>query len=436
MNSSVSSGIIAFFKSGRPTYFACLLSVIILPIHVDFLPPFMILWVICWLWENAGMFNSIINFKNESFLLFIGFFLFFIWYVSGLLYTTDLANGKLLIFRRLSLILFPLVLVRPGKMIKDRIMLLLKVFSISTLLYIVASYGFAMYRSLHLDHGSIVFNPHPIERDYDNYFFGTDFAFSQHPTYLAMYVILSVFIAFESTFNKQQRLLYKISWLVGGSIMLSSLYFISSRAGILSAIILIPFYLIIHFRKINKGWVSVFVVIGALTIFIFSFLNNNRIKYYLPDTQSSSVIEKLKLDNRVPIWRSAIKVIRHNLFFGVGAGDASAEIRKAYKDAGYTEMYYDNLNAHNQYLEILLANGLVGLLIMLSVIAFLVYKAILSRNLLLGLYISVIIIFFLFESVLNRIAGVTFFSLFSFLLMNLKENSITTGTNVDIEQRE
>lgn len=422
-----------FLRSGKLTYFACFLSVIILPIHVDFLPPFMILWVICWILENAGQFNALINFKNDSFKLFIGFLLFFIWYVSGLFYTTDLDNGMLLVFRRLSFVLFPLVLIKPGEMIKKRALLLLKVFAISTLFYIIFSYGFAIYRSLYLKDGSILFNPHPIDRDYDNYFFGTDFAFSQHPTYLAMYVMLSVFIAFESFFNEHQNLLYKRFWLSGGIIMMSSIYFISSRAGILSAMILMPVYLIIHFKKINKGWGSVLVVIGALAILILSFLNNNRIKYYLPDTQSSSVIEKFKLDNRVPIWKSAVKVIKQNLVFGVGAGDASAEIRRAYKDAGYTEMYYDNLNAHNQYLEILLANGLVGLLIMLSIIGFLVFKAILRRNLLLGLYITVIIIFFLFESILNRIAGVTFFSLFSFLLINFEENNFTAGTNISIE---
>jgi len=423
MNNSSNQDMTGFLQSGRLTFYSCLLSVIVLPIHVDFLPPFMILWVLCWFIENKGQFNSLWSLKNDTFILFTGFLLFFIWYISGLFYTTDLHNGMLLVFRRLSFILFPLVLIRPGEMIKNRTSLLLQVFSFCTFLYILSSFGFALYRSVFFTDGSILFNPHPVDRDWNNYFFGTDFAFSQHPTYLAMYVILSFFIALDSYFNKTISRLYRYLWLAAAVIMLISLYFISSRAGILSALILIPVYLIIQFRKLKRSWVSVLVVAGALLLFIFSFLHNERIKYYLPETPTASVVEKLKLDNRVPIWKSAIKVINQNILFGVGAGDASAEIRKAYKDAGYTEMDYDNLNAHNQYLETFVANGLVGFIILLSILTFMMYKAVSKRNLILGLYTLTVLIFFLFESILNRIAGVTFFSLLTFLLMNLNLRS-------------
>jgi O-antigen ligase len=432
MNSKASSGITGFLQSGKLTFYSCLLSVIVLPVHVDFLPPFMILWVICWLIENREHLKSQFDFSNDTFRLFTGFLLFFIWYIAGLFYTTDVHNGILLVFRRLSFILFPLVLIKPGEMIKKKIMLLLRIFSLSTLIYVLFSFGFALFRSLYMKDGSFIFNPHPVDRDYDNYFFGTDFAFSQHPTYLAMYVMLSFFIAFDSFFANTIRRLYRYLWLCAGVTLLVSLYFISSRAGILSALILIPVYFIVQFRKIHKSWISVLVVMGALLLFILSFLHNERIKYYLPDTPASSVVEKLKLDNRVPIWKSAIKVIRHNLVIGVGAGDASAEIRKAYKDAGYTEMYYDNLNAHNQYLETFVADGLVGLIILLSIVAFMMYHAVSRRSLIPGLFTLIILIFFLFESILNRIAGVTFFSLFAFLLLNLGDKKYSSTSTDEV----
>ena len=86
-------------------------------------------------------------------------------------------------------------------------------------------------------------------------------------------------------------------------------------------------------------------------------------------------------------------------------------------------MSYDNLNAHNQYLEVFLGTGLIGLLIFISILTYMIYLFKLKRNLLFGLYISIILIFFLFESILNRIAGVTFFSLFTFLLLYLEDNN-------------
>jgi len=157
-------------------------------------------------------------------------------------------------------------------------------------------------------------------------------------------------------------------------------------------------------------------------ILLFSFMKNERIKYYFEDGSSNSFLEKFKEDNRVPIWKSAVMVIKQHPVLGVGAGDASYELKKQYVNEGYSEMYYNNLNAHDQYLEILLGMGLIGFLIFISILGYIVYRAILKRSLLYSFFIIIIIIFCLFESILNRIAGITFFSLFSFLLLYLKDD--------------
>ena len=410
-------------KKGGLTFFSCLLAVIILPVHVDFLPPVMILWLISWIVENHQGFRKIWSFKDPAVLLFVGFSLYFAWYVSGLLYTEDLPNGILLIFRRLSFIIFPFVLITPGELIKEKVKLLFRVFSLSALSYILFSFGLAIFRSIYLINGSISFNPHPLEADYNNYFFGTDFALIQHPTYLAMYVILSVCISFEAFFDKKLQSFLRIAWLLSGIVLLTSLYFLSSRTGIISALIIIPFYLIIQFKRLNKWWISGLIALASASMLIIFFLNNERIKYYFPNNSVSSVMEKFMLDNRIPIWKSSINVIKHNLVLGVGAGDASYELQKEYLSEGYSEMYYNNLNAHDQYLEILLGTGLIGLLIFAWIISYMVYIAIKRRNLIFGLFLLIVLIFFLFESILNRIAGVTFFSLFSFLLLQMEDRS-------------
>ena len=406
-----------FLGSGKLTFFSSLMTVIILPLHVDYLPPFMILWVVSWILENYRRLRTIWNIKEPPVLLFIGFAIYFLWYISGLFYTSDMHNGALLIFRRLSFILFPLVLVYPGDAIKKRIALLLKIFCISTLIYILFTFGFALFRSLYFTDGVISFNPHPPDHDYDNYFFGVDFAYSQHPTYLAMYVLFSIFIAFESYFQLKLKLSVRTLWLISGIILLTSLYFLSSRTGILCAMVLIPAYLILRFKAMKRWRLSVLILIVSIPLMIASFLHNNRMKYYLQEESKTSMVDKLMLDNRIPIWKSAMLVIRHNPIIGVGAGDASLEIQKEYKDAGHTEMYYDNLNAHNQYLEVLVGSGLIGFVIFIGIISFIVYQAVSKKSLIFGVLILIILIFFLFESILNRIAGVTFFALFSFMLM-------------------
>jgi hypothetical protein len=65
----------------------------------------------------------------------------------------------------------------------------------------------------------------------------------------------------------------------------------------------------------------------------------------------------------------------------------------------------------------------------MAILVCLSFIAINRRNLLLGLYVVTIIVFFIFETMLNRLAGVSFFALFSFLLIH-------AGTDKHIEETE
>jgi O-antigen ligase len=122
-------------------------------------------------------------------------------------------------------------------------------------------------------------------------------------------------------------------------------------------------------------------------------------------------------------------VVRKNLIFGVGTGDASDKLKEEFVSRGYIDGYYNNLNAHNQFLEILVENGLIGLILFLSILAYMAYMAVNKQNILLGLFIITTIVFFIFETMLNRLAGVSFFGLFSFLLIYAKKNKQTSEIN-------
>jgi O-antigen ligase len=184
----------------------------------------------------------------------------------------------------------------------------------------------------------------------------------------------------------------------------------------------LPVYLFFKFRQGKKWWVPLVIIIAGVSLLVVIFLNNERLKYYFPEVSDTSIVEKVMLDNRIPIWKSSIDVIKKNLILGVGAGDASHQLQKEYLHNGYTDAYYNNLNAHNQYLEVLVGTGLIGFLIFVSILFYLIKKMFTNKNLLFGMFIGNVLIFFLFESILNRLAGVTFFSLFAFLLLHSEGN--------------
>jgi O-antigen ligase len=420
------NNVVLLLKKGYFSYLFAIISMIILAINVKYLPPFMILWCIAWILENYSRFGQIFNNRKSYNLFFFLFVSYFIWDTISLLNTTDVKMGFSNLFSRLSLILFPLVLFYPGEKIKDNVRVLLKIFAISTCIFMLFCFGHALYRSINIHDGIWTFDPHSPKSFWLNYFYGSELTGSQHPSYVSMYVILSVFICFEIWFDYSQSLLKRISWFIPGILLIISLYFLSSRAGILICIILIPGYFIYKFNQLGRRKFSWVWIILIIIVVLPVILKNQRVDYLYGRLSNKQIGYERKQDQRFLIWESALKIAKENLVFGQGIGDAREELSREYARRGELAMAKERLNAHNQFLEVLLESGIVGLLLFLSIFSYLVYRALSQKNILLGLYIIMIAIFFTFESMLNRLAGVTFFALFSFLLLYLQP-SVTSS---------
>jgi O-antigen ligase len=401
-------------------------SVIIIPVYYWFLPPLMILWGIICFFEIK---NKIRDFSQATFnykLLFVLFITFFIWQLIGLLYSENSAGGWRNIVLRLSLFLFPLVLISPGEIVKQKGKILLKSFAISTFIYIMVCFGYALYRSFHVQNGNIIFNPHLPVYTWLNYFYGTDFAIFQHPSYLSMFIIFSVYIALEELFNKTVIKIRKVLWLIVCLILLSAIYLLSSRAGMLATIISLPLYFLFKFRNnaINKYMgAGIFLIILILLVILIS---NPRLHDYFKNESKTELIDKTLKESRLDIWKATLNIIKNNFVFGVGTGDIQDQLNKEYKRLGNTELIgVKNLNSHNQYLEVIAEHGLVGLILFLSMIGVMILIAISEKNILYIMFILIVIFSFIFETMLNRLAGVSFFSLFAFLLLHVNTQKVS-----------
>ena len=414
-------------KRGLFSFLCALLTTIILPIHVKYLPPFMILWGIFWISENYFRIGAVCSCRLPFKILFILFISYYVWQCISLIYSTDIKMGLSNLFGRLSLVLFPMVLIYPGMMIRNNIKLLTRIFAISTFMFMFFCFGYALYKSVHFQNGIWNFNPHPAEYFWLSYFYSSELTISQHPSYIAMYVGLSVFICFESYFDYSLRLKNRVIWLIFGFLLLVSQYFLSSRAGILISLILIPAYFIIKFRQLSKmkfAWLWIVLIIFALLPLI---VKNQRVDYLYGRLTHNQIGYEREKDPRLIIWKSALEIARRNLLFGVGIGDVKTELSVEYMRAGEEQMARERFNAHNQFLEVLLENGIIGLVLFISIFVSMFYIGISDKNLLYVMFILMIFMFLLFETVLYRLAGVTFFSFFSMLLCH-------TDTNKEIPQ--
>jgi O-antigen ligase len=218
----------------------------------------------------------------------------------------------------------------------------------------------------------------------------------------------------------------RIGWLVNGCFLLVSLYFLSSRSGLLAVIILAPVYLFLKVYK-NRKLVTGFAILLLLMILIFAIRTNERVSIGMNEDSKELFFQK---DGRISIWTSALHLIRHNLILGVGIGDVKAELSKEYQKRGDQNLISNHYNAHNQYLEILLENGIIGAILFLSIVGVMFYIAFSEKNVLYIIFNIMMVVFFLFETILYRLQGVTFFSLFSFLLIHINSNKQTMQVNI------
>lgn len=394
---------------------------IILPIQNRYLPPLMIVLGIIWILEIVVDVLNPLKTPIKYRVLLYFFLIYFFWQLLGILYTSDVKMGWANIFGRLSLIVFPIIIFSPTEKVKTKIYFLLKTFAVSTTIYIIVCILYAFIRSLSIINSTWVFNPHPQDYYWLNYFYGMDFTLSIHPSYLAMYVLLSFFIAIEASGDQYLKMKHRVLWIINSLFLLISLYFISSRAGILAAFISIPYLGIQKFIKTNRYrllWLVFMFLLIPVSIFVIN--KNLRIQNIFKAKAEEQKTEIKIQDDRLKIWKSAINIISDNLIVGVGIGDVRDELVKEYNRQDEIRLSENRLNAHNQFLEVFIENGLIGFVIFLSLISFMIYLAISEANLIYGLFILMMIVFFMFETTLYRLAGVSFFSLFSFLLLYYK----------------
>jgi len=412
-------GFITYLRNGNIAYVITAAIMVILPLHYKYLPPLMILLGLIWILENYSGFGVLFRTGYRN--LFIAFLVFYLWQITSLLYSDDLKMGWLNVFGRLSLLAFPLILFNPAEKIRMNVFRLLRIFTLSTAIFTVGCFGYALYRSLSFQSGSWIFNPHPVEFDWQNYFYGPDLTYSIHPSYLAMFVLLSVFISFESWYDHSLKFKFRFGWLLLGVLLSCSIYFISSRAGILAGLLMIPFYAVnkmIKHKKSRIMWIMIFVIL----IFSLPLIRKNeRVNNLLKGFSEKEGINLRKQDERLIIWKSAIDLIRKNPVLGVGIGDVRTALTNEYIQAGEEKLSKERLNAHNQFLEVFIEGGVIGFIMFIAIIGFMIFIAINEKNLLYGMFILMIFIFFMFETVLYRLAGVAFFSLFSFIIPHMSE---------------
>jgi O-antigen ligase len=390
-------------------YYLFLLLAFLLPVFERAVPLIIILIVINWLVEGRFKlkFNRMYTRKSSEILLFG---LLFLIYVISLLYTDNLRQGFFELEVTLSVLVFPVIFASIDRQIFDmeRVNNIFLAFSAGCLFASLMMLGNAAFKYLNSDDL--------------NAFVYYNLASGKHSSYISMYFSLNIAIITNYLLGRWEFLSFKIS----SALVILLVYFsvlvllLSSKAGIL-ALIIVFFVFIIYSFQHRQHLVPGIILSILAAAFIFSafYLFLPTMARFGEAFGSLSNFRNIKPDNtestaeRILIWDCAVKAGLEEPLTGYGIGDVKEELGMMYQKNQVEHARRLNLNAHNQYLQTFLATGLAGMITLILSLMLPFIKALSKRNLLYAVFLLLIGLNFLFESMLCRQAGVVFYAFFN-----------------------
>ena len=182
----------------------------------------------------------------------------------------------------------------------------------------------------------------------------------------------------------------------------------------------------IKYKAIVKGIaITSLLAIVFIGVYKYSPLFQERINELTTIGQSEKIATSSTSSRKI-IWNTSLNLIKKNIVFGYGTGDAKDMLVNEYEQKGLNILAEKKLNAHNQYLQTMLAIGLFGGAILILMLLVPLYMSFQQKHYLYLGFLLLIIINFLTEAMLERQVGVVFYSFFNclFFVSYFSENTL------------
>lgn len=336
------------------------------------------------------------NFKAAKYYIFI-ISIPLIIYALGFINTSNTSYGFNFLTKNLSFLAFPFIFFSLGKYANQ----------------------VKLYKSFLL--GLTITNLYLIYLFFYYFNFGTKFYMIvtidiYHSTYLGMYNLLAFWVCVDLFIKKSKKayLFLAMFFLISALLTSARIIFILS---ILSLGVSILFIIKSNGKRIiallfaSLIGITFLVTIPSIKQKFNQFLKVEQIGFDKNNYQSIS--------SRFGKIEATLEVIKNNFWLGTGTGDIKDELVKEYKKMDFVMGYKYRYNPHNQFLENLARNGLIGGSICLLSIYFLpLYISIRQKKYNLTAFIFIVSGVSLTESILDVHKGITFYVFFISLMVN------------------
>lgn len=378
--------------------------------------------VLSGIWLLSGNWLNLIGaFKNN--LLLLSLIAYWLLHAVSILYSDNVSVGLSDIQQKLSFMAFPLIAISSAKQIALRYRTVVTAFLLGLGLMTVFSLIQASFLSLNFFKETVVFNPHPLVTPWENFFLYSKFALPFHPTYYSMHLLLGIAFLFGLIKENKGKTLLVILYCLSIVYFIGMLLLLSSKAGIITLVLVLILGCFWLFLK-KAGAVFKLVFIGGIILFVFQIMmHNSRFTLLLsglgvdieqPSDYSNEELKHLESGVlvRLRIWKSIPDIVGDRWIAGVGVGDAKRELLRGYSELKHQEALENEYNAHNQYLETFVSLGVIGLVLLAFVLGQAMYISFSKRDIVALMFIVIICLNMLFESIFERIAGVLFLGYF------------------------
>jgi len=338
--------------------------------------------------------------------LFGGYFLLF---AISILYSENTSSAWKDIESKLSLLLIPLSILGQKRLEVKEQAVLLKLY----VWFLVGVGVFLIGKSLFLAGGLL-----------------TNQEFSAligvHASYLSLYMAAALFITIQSLTHKSQ---IKLNTIIALFLAFISVVLAARMVTIATFLSLFTWFAVVHFT-----WKRLLTMIVIFIGVVFAISSIDSVKSRFQEGLIGEQVEFGNVDDsvkvktyggkaiRVAIWQCAQEVVKDNWLMGVGAGDVHKSLQASYKRNEFQLAWqYNNFNSHNLFIETIIAVGVLGVVVLITLFYLLFFSAIKNRNMLLFCFTTLFFMFSLIESAFNVQKGIVFLVAISCLLFSTRE---------------
>jgi len=355
--------------------------------------------------------------SNITVILLIAFYLL---HAIALFYTTNIDEGMYQLEKKISFLVFTVVIVTSLPLTRREFKFVMASLVASVVVVSFICLGYAIHR-----------NNYDILHPYWFYFSYNDLTeiVGLQPNYLAVFTGFAIIVVYYFVIENTTK--YRLfRTLAMYALILYLMVFMVLLAGRtpLAAILFVvgAGYLWYFYRaeRLLRGLAIVAVIVVAVGLVVYQVpIMRERMLQTFGIEQNTEWINQMGDGQgglpsvRLMKWQSAWNIIKENWLIGISPGDTQDALQEEYKRINFQIAYDERYNPHNQFLQVWIGLGIIGLIVYFAAL-WIPFRCAIAEND--YLYIAFLVFYVLCcvtESILERQFGIIFYALFNAMLL-------------------